>query len=88
MTANRGNITDRDGVSLASSYTTYDIYVRPVEIEDSEKTAKIISEASGEDFEKVLEKVSKKGMSEVKVLSAQEKSVVNKMTKRIHGCKK
>ena len=79
MTANRGNITDRNGVSLASSYTTYDIYVRPVEIEDSEKTAKIISEASGEDFEKVLEKVSKKGMSEVKVLSAQEKSVVNKI---------
>lgn len=79
MTASRGSILDRNGVSLASSYTTYDIYVRPVEVENAEQTAKVIADASGELFEKVLEKVSKKGVSEVKVLSAQEKSVVNKI---------
>lgn len=81
MTASRGNIVDRNGASLASSYTTYDIYVRPVEVENPEKTAKVIADASGENFDKVLEKVSKKGMSEVKVCSFQEKSVVSEILK-------
>lgn len=79
MTASRGSIIDRNGVSLASSYTTYDIYIRPVEVESKEETAKIISEASGESFDEILAKVSKVGVSEVKVLSAQEKSVINQI---------
>lgn len=81
MTANRGNIVDRNGVSLASSYTTYDVYVRPVEIENKEETAKILAEASGENYEKILEKVSKTAVSEVKVLSSQEKEIINKILK-------
>lgn len=79
MTATRGNIVDRNGVNLASSYTTYDVYVRPVEVEDASQTAKVLADASNEDFEKILAKVEKKNMSEVKVLSAQEKSVVNQI---------
>ena len=79
MTAQRGNIVDRNGASLASSYTTFDIYVRPVEVQNKELTAKVISDASGENYDEILEKVSKKGMSEVLILSKQEKEVVSKI---------
>ena len=41
LTAQRGQIVDRNGVVLASSYTTYDIYVRPADIESFESIAKL-----------------------------------------------
>ena len=43
LTATRGSITDRNGVILASSYTTYDVYVRPADIEDFEAVAGVLS---------------------------------------------
>ena len=81
MTAKRGNIVDRNGASLATSYTTYDIYVRHADIESEEDVAKVIADATGKDYDSVLEKVSKRGYSEVLVASAQEKEVVNKIIK-------
>ena len=42
MTANRGAILDRNGATLASSYTTYDIYVRHADIKDETLVAKIL----------------------------------------------
>lgn len=79
LKAKRGNIVDRNGVNIASSYTTFDVYVRPVEIEDDEKTAKILANASNGDFDEILKKVKKKNQSEVKILSSQDKSVVNEI---------
>lgn len=76
MTAARGEILDRNGASLASSYTTYDVYVRPADIKDSLAVTKVISDATNEDFDKVHEKVSKRGYSEVLVVKSVEKSVV------------
>lgn len=79
LKAKRGNIVDRNGVNIASSYTTFDVYVRPVEIEDDEKTATILANASNGDFDEILKKVQKKNQSEVKILSSQDKSVVNEI---------
>jgi len=79
MTASRGNIVDRNGATLASSYTTYDVYVRPVEIKEPERAAKTLSEATEKKYDEVFEKVTKKGMSEVLIASKQEKSVVSKI---------
>jgi len=76
MTATRGEILDRNGANLASSYTTYDIYVRSADIIDSVTVAKVIAEATKEDFNKIHEKVSKKGYSEVLIVKHVEKSVV------------
>ena len=67
LIATRGLITDRNGVVLASSYTTYDIYVRPADVDDSEGVASLLSSVLNKDYEKVLEKVNKKGVSEVKI---------------------
>ena len=79
MTASRGAITDRNGANIASSYTTYDVYVRPADIKELNTCALVISEATGEEYEKVLEKVSKKGYSEVLIVKGQEKEVVEKI---------
>ena len=76
MTADRGNITDRNGAVLATSYTTYDIYVRHADINDENGVTRVISDATGINFDTVYEKVSKKGFSEVLVCKNQEKAVV------------
>ena len=81
MTAQRGNFVDRNGASIATSYTTYDIYVRHADIESEDSVAGVISNATGLDYDKVLKKVAKRGISEVLVASAQEKEVVNQIIK-------
>lgn len=77
LIATRGSITDRNGVILASSFTTFDIYVRPADVESSEEVAALLSEALSEDYDKILEKVQKKGYSEVKIATDVEKSVIS-----------
>ena len=67
LTAQRGEIVDRNGVVLASSYTTYDVYVRPSDIESSERVASLLSRVLQFEYEEVLEKVNKKSFSEVKI---------------------
>lgn len=79
LVATRGTITDRNGVVLASSYTTYDVYVRPADIEQAEETANILSNILEMDYEKVYEKITKKGMSEVKIATDIEREVVQKI---------
>ena len=81
MTASRGNILDRNGAVIASSYTTYDLYVRHSDIEDERSVTQAIVNATGENFNSIYEKVSKKGYSEVKVLSKLEKSIVQEILK-------
>lgn len=79
LTAARGNITDRNGVVLASSYTTYDVYVRPADVDDADGVAGLLSDTLGLNYEKVYEKVTKRNMSEVKIESDIEKSMVQKL---------
>lgn len=81
LTASRGNILDRNGAVIASSYTTYDLYVRHVDIKDERAVTQVIANVTGESFEKIYEKVSKKGYSEVKVLSKLEKKQVQEILK-------
>ena len=77
MIASRGNIVDRNGAILASSYTTYDIYVRPNDVKSKESCAELLSKTLNEDYDKVYEKVTKRGYSEVLVAKSQEKEVVS-----------
>lgn len=62
--ANRGLIKDCNGIVLAKSSTTYTLYARPVEIENAEKIASIISPILDVDSKKLIEKLNKKGVSE------------------------
>ena len=65
--AERGDIVDRNGVVLATSQTSYTLYVRPNDLEKHEEVAKAIAAATGDSFDNVYKKVIKKGVSEVKV---------------------
>ncbi len=79
LRASRGNIYDRNGALLASSHTTFDIYVRHADIVSEQRCATLLSSACGLDYEDVLEKVQKRGYSEVLIVKSQEKEVVNKI---------
>lgn len=81
LTATRGKITDRNGVVLASSYTTYDVYVRPADVDDKDKVSKLLSETLELDYNEVYEKVTKKGFSEIKIKSKIEKETVQAILK-------
>lgn len=65
VSAERGSILDRNGATVAVSYTTYDIYVRGREVKDAGNTAKILSEILSLDYLKIFEKVSNVNISEV-----------------------
>ena len=81
LIATRGSITDRNGVILASSYTSYDVYVRPADVDDSEGVSNLLSTVLNLDFEKVFEKVTKRGLSEIKIATDIEKSIVQQILK-------
>lgn len=67
LMATRGEIVDRSGIVLAGQKTHYTLYVRPNAIRDKAKLAKMISDELDLDYEKLLEKISKKGVSEITV---------------------
>lgn len=79
MTAPRGSFFDTTGDTLAVSYTTYDVYARGREIKDFQTTAKTLSSLLDLNFEKTLEKVSKKNISEVLLKMQVEAEVAEKI---------
>lgn len=81
LIATRGSITDRNGVVLASSYTTYDVYVRPADIKNAESVAQVLSNVLNLDFEDVLKKITNKGLSEIRIKNDIEKSDVQSILK-------
>ena len=54
LTAKRGDIVDVNGNILATSTTTYDVYVRAKEIKYPTLVAGFLAEKLGLDYEKVL----------------------------------
>lgn len=75
LKAKRGEIYDRNGVCLASSLTTYDVYVRANSVENSVETAKFLAEILELDEQKTLEKVCDKSKSEVKIKTQVDEAV-------------
>lgn len=55
LSAKRGDIVDRNGISLASSYSVYDIYIRPALVENVEIESRVYGEILGIDREVVRE---------------------------------
>ncbi len=82
ITAKRGTIYDANGLELAVSYTTYDVYVRAVNVEDSVSVATVLSDELDLDFNKTLEKVKNRTVSETLIKMQVEKSTVAKILKK------
>ncbi len=74
--APRGNILDKNGNSLAQTLTRYNLYVRPSDTYDKEGVAKLLCEVFGYEYNKTLEKISKR-TSEVLVASKVTKDQLN-----------
>ena len=79
LTANRGSLIDRNGIVLASSYTTYDVYVRPADMENAEDLSIYLAKYLNLEQSKIYEKIYKKNYSEIKVASNISKFVVQNM---------
>ncbi len=60
----RGKILDRNGTVLASSFTTYNVYLRSSNITDPEAVTAAVSETLDLDYDTVLDKAKKKNVSE------------------------
>ena len=79
LSASRGVIRDRNGVELAVSYTSFDVYVRPSNIVNPEAVANALSTILGVDYDSVLKKASNKKISEHLIKLSVEQEVVDKI---------
>lgn len=60
LEANRGNIYDRNGITLAGNVTTTSLVLIPNQIKEKEKTAKLLSNILKSDYNDMLAHVTKK----------------------------
>ena len=79
INAERGAIYDRNGVTLAVSYTTYDIFVRHSNVEDETEVANLLSKKLNLNYDKVLAKVSNAKVSESLIKMQVEGSVAREL---------
>ncbi|MEG1710852.1 MAG: penicillin-binding transpeptidase domain-containing protein [Clostridia bacterium] len=79
LTAMRGDILDVNGKIIASSKTVYDLYVRPKSVTNPKLTARIISDILSLDYEKVYEKTTKKGVSDITIIKNLEPNYADKI---------
>ena len=64
INAKRGTILDVNGVSLAESYSSYDVYVRASMVTEPVKVATLLSRVIGLDYEETFKKVTNTTVSE------------------------
>lgn len=79
LSAIRGEITDRNGVVLASSYTTYDVFVRPADMEKIDKVTEVLSKVLELDYDELYQKLKESKYGEVKIKKDIEKEKVQEI---------
>ena len=67
ITAERGKIYDKNGATLAVSFTSYDIYLRGREIKDASKVAQVLSKKLNMSYDVIYSKANITNVSEVLV---------------------
>ncbi|MBQ8296030.1 MAG: stage V sporulation protein D [Clostridia bacterium] len=86
IVAQRGMITDRNGVVLAENRTAYTVYARSNAVTDKEKTAFLLADALSLDGQTTYEKLTKKKASEITVAKRVEKEkIANLATLSLDG---
>lgn len=79
LTSKRGEIYDANGVSLATTVTTYDIYVRARNVKQPELLARKLSTMLETDYNKTLTKVTNKQQSEVLIKMQVDEKIALKL---------
>ena len=67
IVAERGKITDRNGVVLADNSTAYTVFARSNAVKDKASTAATLAQTLGMDSATLYEKLTKKKASEVTI---------------------
>ncbi|MBE7077354.1 MAG: stage V sporulation protein D [Clostridiales bacterium] len=80
IVAQRGKITDRNGVVLADNSTAYTVFARSNAVKDVEKTAALLSQSLGLQEKTVYEKLTRKKASEVTVAKKVGKAEISKLS--------
>lgn len=78
--AERGKITDRNGVVLADNTTAYTVFARANAITDKKQTATLLAQTLEIEETEVYEKLTKKKVSEITVAKRVEKSKIEKLS--------
>ena len=81
LSSKRGEIMDCNGVSLATTITTYDVYVRARNVTNPSELAGEINSLLGVNYEKAYEKVTNKNFSEILIKMQVEESKAKALTK-------
>lgn len=79
VVAERGLITDRNGVVLAENNTSYTVFARSNAVKDKEKTAWLLADALGADGDSLLKKLNSVKASEITVARHVDKSAVERL---------
>ena len=79
INAERGIIYDRNGVVLAVSYTTYDIYVRHSNVTNPQEVASLLSKKLDLDYDTVYAKVTNAKVSESLIKMQVESSIAKEL---------
>lgn len=80
IVAERGKITDRNGVVLADNTTAYTVFARSNAVKDKENTALQLSQCLDAEYQSLYEKLTKKKASEVTIAKKVDKSYVEKLS--------
>ena len=76
IVAERGKVTDRNGVVLADNTTAYTVYARSNAVNDKQQTARTLAQALDKDENEIYDKLTKKKASEVTVAKKVDKAQV------------
>ncbi len=76
----RGKIMDRNNVELATSYSSYDVYVRPSMVTDFAAVALALSESIGLDYDAVYNKITNNKVSEILIKKQATDTMIQKLT--------
>jgi stage V sporulation protein D (sporulation-specific penicillin-binding protein) len=79
IVAERGLITDRNGIVLAENNTSYTVFARSNAVEDKAEAARLLAEALSLDSETLLKKLESVKASEITVARHIDKSAVEKL---------
>lgn len=80
LSSRRGEIYDCSGVSLASTVTTYDVYVRARNVTEPARLASAISDILQVDYQMAYTKVTNKSLSEILIKMQVEEDLALSLT--------
>lgn len=79
IVAYRGDIVDRNGVVLAGTKTGFALYARPASVDDAEAESAVLADVLGLPQADVYAKISKKGVSEVRLVRQMDETLAEKV---------